>query len=254
VVSQWLNMGIAQAISQYVLERNVELQRQASEHLGFIAHELRNPLTAARFALQRLKLKELSQGGRTVDLLERNLKRTADMIDSALTHASLKLGVTIQPEPVHLAGLLEEIRLDAAVEAHNKGIEIEVAISEDLVLEADPRLLRSAIANLLLNAVKFSPAEGHVAVSVRRHEGRLLFEVSDSCGGLPTGKVEELFAPLVQRAENRSGFGLGLAIALQAAEAHNGTIKVTDFPGRGCSFVIDLPDRTAAPRDPAQKP
>jgi signal transduction histidine kinase len=248
VVARWLNTGIAQAVSQYALERNLEIQRQASEHLGFMAHELRDPLSAARLALHRLRLQELSQGGRTVDLLERNLKRTADMIDTTLTHASLKLGVAVRPEPLRLRDFLDEIRLDSAAEAQIKHIEIQLSVPEDLVLEADPRLLRSAVTNLMLNAVKFTPPEGHVSVSVRRHEGRLLIEVSDSCGGLPPGKVEELFAPLVQRAENRTGFGLGLSIALQATEAHNGTIRVTDLPGHGCVFIIDLPDRTVAPK------
>lgn len=57
--------------------------------------------------------------------------------------------------------------------------------------------------------------------------------------------MEELFNPLVQRGENRTGFGLGLGIALQAAEAHNGTIKVRDMPGQGCAFTIDLPSTGA---------
>jgi signal transduction histidine kinase len=244
VVARWLNAGIAQAVSQYALERNLEIQRQASEHLGFIAHELRDPLSAARLALQRLRLQELSQGGRTVDLLERNLKRTADLIDTTLTHASMKLGVAVRPEPLRLRDFLEEIRLDSAGEAQVKDIEVRLSVPEDLVLQADPRLLRSAVTNLLLNAIKFTPQEGSVSVSVRRHDGRLLIEVADSCGGLPPGKVEELFAPLVQRAENRSGFGLGLSISLQATEAHNGTIRVNDLPGHGCVFIIDLPDRT----------
>jgi signal transduction histidine kinase len=69
---------------------------------------------------------------------------------------------------------------------------------------------------------------------------------------VPPGKAEELFAPLVQRGENRSGFGLGLSIALQAAEAHNGTIKVRDVPGTGCTFVLDLPS-TAHPNGGATK-
>jgi signal transduction histidine kinase len=247
VVARWLNTGIAQAVSQYALERNLEIQRQASEHLGFIAHELRDPLSAARLALDRLRLQELSRGGRAVDLLERNLKRAAEMIDTTLIHASLKLGVSVHPEPLRLRDFLEEIRLDSAGEAQIKNIEIQLSVPEDLVIEADPRLMRSAVANLVLNAVKFTPPGGAVSVTVRRRDGRLLIEVSDSCGGLPPGKVEELFAPLVQRAENRSGFGLGLAISLQATEAHNGTIRVTDLPGHGCVFIMDLPDRTMAP-------
>jgi len=70
--------------------------------------------------------------------------------------------------------------------------------------------------------------------------------VTDGCGGLPPGKAEELFDPLVQRSADRSGFGLGLGIALQAAEAHNGTIRVRDLPGQGCEFTIDVP--SIAPR------
>jgi signal transduction histidine kinase len=74
-----------------------------------------------------------------------------------------------------------------------------------------------------------------------------MIEVADGCGGLAPGKAEELFTPLVQRGEDRSGFGLGLSIALQAAEAHNGTIKVRDVPGTGCAFVIDLRAMIRAP-------
>jgi len=87
-----------------------------------------------------------------------------------------------------------------------------------------------------------------VVVSAARSEGRLTIEVRDSCGGLPPGKAEELFDPLVQRSADRSGFGLGLGIALQAAESHNGTIKVRDLPGDGCAFVIDLPSTATAAR------
>jgi signal transduction histidine kinase len=69
----------------------------------------------------------------------------------------------------------------------------------------------------------------------------LCIEVADQCGGLPPGRAEELFTPLVQRHGDRSGFGLGLAIVLQAAEAHGGTAKVHDVPHVGCVFSLDLP-------------
>ena len=72
LVVKWLNVGISNAVSQYVKERDVELQRQSSEHLGFIAHELRNPLGSARLAFERLRRKELQQlkESRTVDMLD----------------------------------------------------------------------------------------------------------------------------------------------------------------------------------------
>ena len=89
VISRWINSGIADAVAQYVKRRDSERDRQTSEHLGFIAHELRNPLSAARAAVQRLRNNERA-GGRATELLERSLRRASDMIDNALSHASIQ--------------------------------------------------------------------------------------------------------------------------------------------------------------------
>ena len=80
----------------------------------------------------------------------------------------------------------------------------------------------------------------------------MTIDVADACGGLPPGKVDDLFSPLVQRGENRSGFGLGLAIARQAVEAHGGRIggRAT-CPGTGCVFTIEL---GSSPRSSRNRP
>jgi len=239
VVVKFLNAGIADAVSQYVRHRDLETQRQTSEHLGFIAHELRNPLGAAQLAFRRLRgeLKE----SRTVEILDRNLRQTADMIDRVLSHTSLKMGIEAQLTPIALDAFLREIEVNAAIEAQGRKITTVVSVPAGLTIDADARLLRSAVSNLLQNALKFSHEDSTVSVTAARTDGRITIEVMDACGGLPPGKAAELFSPLVQRSENRSGFGFGLAIALQAAEAHNGTIRVRDMPGVGCAFIIDLP-------------
>ena len=72
-------------------------------------------------------------------------------------------------------------------------------------------------------------------------DGRVVIEVEDCCGGLPPGKVEEAFAPFVRLDNRQTGFGLGLAIAKQAVDAHGGSIRVQDLPGKGCIFVLELP-------------
>jgi len=246
IVAQWLNAGIAEAVAQYSKQRDLELQRQASEHLGFIAHELRNSLTAPLLAFKRLQTGVLAQGGRPVDQLERGLRRTREMIDSTLLHASMQLGIELKPEAVALLPFLFDAELDVGAEAQAREIQTMMSAPADLDIRADPRLLKSAVLNLLHNAVKFSHPGGTVSVTAQSARGHVTIDVTDSCGGLPPGKVEELFAPLVQRGDNRSGFGLGLAIAMHAVQAHGGTIEVRDMPGDGCVFSIRLPQAGGA--------
>jgi signal transduction histidine kinase len=245
VIARWLNSGIADALAQYVKRRDQERDRQASEHLGFIAHELRNPLSVARAALQRLRGRELAAGGGTVELLARGLRRAGDMIDKTLSHASLNLGVDPNRERIALPDLFHDIQLDAAVDAQARDIQLSVAAPRGAMVSADPRLLRSAVFNLVQNALKFSSAGSAVSVTAQAAPERVTIEVADSCGGLPPGKIDDLFAPLVQRGEDRSGFGLGLAIARQAVEAHGGSIQVQNVPGSGCVFRVELPQPEA---------
>lgn len=142
-----------------------------------------------------------------------------------------------------LKPFLDSLVFDNSTQAETKGIDVQIDASADLMIEADARLLRSAVANLVQNALKFSVEKSRLHVRAYRREGRVLIEVEDGCGGLPPGRAEDLFSPLVQRGQDRTGFGFGLAIAMQSAEAHGGTLKVRDLPGRGCVFVVDLPDQ-----------
>jgi len=243
VVTRAVNGGIASALSQYMNVRDAELRRQMSEHLGFIAHEVRNPLSSARMAFNILQKRELAGGGRVVDLLERTLKRTGDVIDNALNETWLSLGAMPRFEAVSLRKALDELASDCAAEAQHKGIDVVIASDGDLVIDADVRLLRSALANLLQNALKFSQPSSTLHIRANRGQGRVLIEIEDACGGLPEGRTEDLFKPLVQRGSDLSGYGLGLAIAQQATRAHDGTLTVRDLPGKGCIFTLDLPAR-----------
>jgi signal transduction histidine kinase len=108
-------------------------------------------------------------------------------------------------------------------------------------VEVDRHLIASALANLVQNGIKFTPPKGSVTVSVRLKGDRVLIEVSDECGGLPAGKADSLFRAYVQTHRDRSGLGLGLALARQSVEANGGLLRVQDIPGTGCVFTVDLP-------------
>jgi len=244
--------GIARAVSQYAHERDAELLRQANEHFAFIAHELRNPLSSAMAALQLLTVQgHLPANSRTVGALERGLHHTSELIEQTLKVARLASGIELDRQPTTLRALIDDVEIGAFPSAEAKGIELRVKLQDDGVLEVDTRLIRSALGNLLYNAVKYSHAGSVVELRGSLANQRAVLEVEDSCGGLAPGKVEAAFAPFVRFDKNQSGFGLGLAIARQAVDAHGGSIRVQNLPGKGCIFILELPFGTAplAPRE-----
>jgi signal transduction histidine kinase len=93
------------------------------------------------------------------------------------------------------------------------------------------------------NAIKFSLEGGRVTLRARALEDRVLFEVEDSCAGMPDDLLPKLFQPFVQENADRSGFGLGLSIVKRAVEAHHGSVRVVNRTNEGCTFVLDLPLR-----------
>lgn len=234
--------GIAEAVSEYQRQRDAELQRHMNEHFAFIAHELRNPLGSAIAAVGMLERKgQLNTSDRFAQVLNRGLQRMNELIGSSLRSAQISTGITLVREPVTLTALLEEMGMAAAASAEQRDIALTFHVENDVTVSVDLRLVTSALSNLVRNAVKFSHDGGAVEVRARGSADRVVIEVEDTCGGLPPGAVQQLFAPFAQLGTDRSGFGLGLAIAKQAADAHEGVIRVQDLPGKGCIFVLELP-------------
>jgi signal transduction histidine kinase len=240
VLLQLLYAGTAEAVAAYVQRRNEEAQRQAGEHLAFIAHELRNPLGSARTALALLRRTALASGGKLVELLDRNLAQLRELVDQVLT-AQQASRIEVRWERLVLQDVLAKAAEELEPEAENKGVRLALDVEDGLVIEGDRRLLHSVATNLVSNAVKFSRPGGTIMIRGRRQEDRAIVEVEDACGGLPDGSPADLFKPYVQRGQDRSGLGLGLAIVKQAIEAHGGAIDVRNQPGAGCVFIVAVP-------------
>ncbi len=245
-LNRCLDEAIAGAVTEYSRLRERSQGERETERLGALAHELRNRLSAAMMGFEALKSGRVGVGGSTAALIDRNLRGLRDLIDRSLAEVRLEAGIACQ-QRIAVAELIEEIELDASLEASAMEVELIVApVAEGLVVTGDRPLLAAAVINLLQNAFKFSHAHGQVTLKTTATAERVRFEIEDSCGGLPPGKAEELFHPFTQRSANRRGLGLGLSISRRGVEASGGEVRVRNLPGKGCIFTIDLPRRAPA--------
>jgi signal transduction histidine kinase len=235
--------GAAIAASEYVRRRETDLLHREAEHAGFLAHEVRNSLASARFAFDLLKRRDFADPAPLVAIVDGGLRQASARIDDALAGARVRGGV-VSPVRVYVKLMLDEIAAQLRPQAEARQIEIATTAEHDLSLHTDARLLRSALENLASNGVKFSRQGGGVALRAHGQGERMLFEIADSCGGVDESAVERLFRPFVQAGEERSGFGLGLALARECAEAQGGSLKITNVPGHGCIFTLELPLQT----------
>lgn len=241
-LNRCLDEAIAQAVTEYARQRDLSHPRGAARH-GFFVHEQRNLVHNAILAFEVLKTGTVGIGGSTGKVLGRNLIALRDLIDRSVVEVRLEAGLHHR-QRVMLAQFVEEAGLAARIEAEARGLHLSVSpVEPGVAIDVDRQLIAAALANLLHNAFKFSRAHGHVMLrtDTTTLAGRVLIEVEDECGGLPPGRAEDLFRPFAQRSTDRSGLGLGLAIAREGVEVNGGTIRAGNLPGSGCVFTIDLP-------------
>ncbi|HEY2941463.1 MAG TPA: HAMP domain-containing sensor histidine kinase [Vicinamibacteria bacterium] len=239
-LNRCLDEAMAEAISEFGRQRELSISDDETERLGVFAHELRNLLSNSMLAFEVLKGGSVGVGGSTGTLLGRNLTRMRDLIDRSLAEVRLKAGIK-RREPVLLTEFIEEVEVAASIEATARGLELTVTpVPPGVSVEVDRQILAAAVANLLQNACKFTRPGGHVLVRTHADADRVSIAIEDECGGL-AGRPEDLFALFEQRSKDRSGLGLGLAIARQGVSANGGEINVRNIAGRGCIFTVELP-------------
>ena len=249
-----LDSAIAEAVTAYeaLTDRNVAAREV--EHLGTLAHELRNALAVAVSTVELLKLNLIGFIGRAPTTLERALRRMRDLIDRSMAEVRLRASLEPQWEQVRLADVFDYVNMTAAIDAQPRALIIRWDVEPSLHVEADRQLLVSAVTNLVQNALKYSRRGGTIEIRAVRAGGCVVIEVEDACGGLPDGAVERLFEVYVQAGRDRSGLGLGLPIVVRSIRALEGHVRVRNLPGKGCVFAIAVPNSRADARSSALQP
>jgi signal transduction histidine kinase len=240
-LNRCLDIAIAGAVTGYQSHRNIQEVKRENEHVGFLAHELRNALSTINISLQLIRRGTVGFSGSTGHVLDQGLKRIATLIDRSLMEVRLNVDPYIHVETINLLQLVDQICVTAEIQAQSKSQIIELQIDPTLVVKADQELFYSALSNIIQNALKYTRTHGKVLARGESVGKQLIIEVEDECGGLSSVVTSDLFEPFQQRHENREGLGLGLTIAQRAITLNRGTIDVVNLPGKGCIFRITLP-------------
>jgi two-component system, OmpR family, sensor histidine kinase KdpD len=209
--------------------------------LRAVSHDLRSPLTGIRTAIGALRNPTLSLSsedrGELLETIELESSRLGRLVGDLLDLSRLEAGAA--PPDVEAWDLADLIRQTVdTLDGHGR---VEVA-GETPVVEVDASQFQRALANLIENALKFSPAGASVHVRVTATRKEAIIRVVDQGPGLEPGELERVFDPFHRRVgDPRAGAGLGLAIARGFVEANGGRVWAESRPGQGATFAIALP-------------
>jgi signal transduction histidine kinase len=245
-LNRCLDNAIADAVTEFSAHREMSISRQRSdgenERLGILVHELRNSLQTVTLAFRALESGQVPMAGSTGALMKRGLATLSRLLDRSLGEVRVQACATDLTHAFPLAAFIADARSIASLAANARGCELRVPeVDASVAIAGNRDHLLAALVNLLQNALKFT--HPHTAVTLHAYTAgdRVSIDVKDHCGGLPPGFSEKMFRPFTQGDFDRSGLGLGLAIAQRTVEAEGGSLTVRDVPGTGCVFTMSLP-------------
>lgn len=225
----------------------IEADRYKNEFLATLAHELRNPLAPIQTGLTLLKIGAPEQAPRVFSMMERQLGHMVRLIDDLLDVSRISHGkVILKRTRVELAAIIE-----SAVETSRPLINagrhrLTVTIPGNIVcLHADATRVAQVVSNLLNNAAKYTPQGGDIELVAEVIGSEVMIRIADTGIGIPStmiSKIFELFTQVDGAERSQGGLGVGLALAKQLAELHEGRIEVqSPWKERGSAFTLHLP-------------
>ncbi len=235
-------------------EQIEKLVNTQSRLLKDISHELRSPLARMTVALELARQRTGGEAEGVLDRISLEASRMNELIGSLTTIARLESGAGAIRKRVQLEEIVEEVARDADFEAQARNCRVEAEILDELPIEGDPALLRSAIENVVRNATRYTREGTTVKVRAekvqRQNSSQALINVTDYGPGVPEEALERIFEPFYRiddaRGRSTGGVGLGLAITDQAVRLHGGSVTASNLPEGGLSVEIRLPLQSMA--------
>ena len=228
---------------------DLELAREQSRQLtADVAHELRTPLTNIQGYLEAIKDGVVDANDETIETLHSQTVHLANLVEDLRIVAIADAGALAlnksfdSPVPV-----IEDTVLNFAQRAREQGIDLSVSTAATgLRIEFDETRLRQIVTNLVENALIHTPNDGSVVVEISGSDDELKMSVSDTGAGIPGNDLPHIFDQFYRADPSRNratgGAGLGLTIVKRLVEAHGGTVTVASSPGEGTTFTITLPN------------
>jgi heavy metal sensor kinase len=214
------------------------------------AHELRTPLNAMRSRIDVTleKPREPEEYRRILGEMAAEVESLSSSVHAMLRLAQSEAG--LQPEqrvPVEISSLLAEVVEFFQPLAADAGLQLSLQPADPVTVPGDPTWLHQLFANLLHNAVKYTPPGGRIEVAIAPEEERVAVMVRDTGVGIDPEQAASVFEPFQRVGPQReaSGVGLGLPLAREIARAHGGEIALESEPGNGSTFTVRLPAASA---------
>jgi signal transduction histidine kinase len=232
------------------VRRELRLSRLKSDFVANVSHELKTPLALIRLFAETLELGRVPSEDKKTQyhrIINKESRRLTQLINNILDFSRIEAGrKEYRLVRSDLAAVVRDV-VDAyrfQIEQHGFALDLDVA--EDLPeMRIDPEAISQALINLLNNAIKYSPEEKSIRVSVRSEAGRVLVSVADRGIGIPKAEQKRIFEkfyrardPLLRSIE---GSGLGLSMVKHIVKGHGGTVSVSSRVGHGATFTIALP-------------
>jgi NtrC-family two-component system sensor histidine kinase KinB len=230
-------------------------ERARTNLIATLSHELKTPLTSLAIGVDLLSESPGNGAARTGEIVETirddiaRLRSIADSLMDASRKSAARIGV--ERRAIQLERVVREVCRPLALQAGEKGIAIRLALDcgQSVPIWGDPIKLPWVISNLVGNALRYTPAGGTIAVGLEREGKVARVQVTDTGSGIDPEVLPRIFEPYAQFPDGRTDMGsagLGLYIAKEIVEAHNGRIFVRSERGKGSTFTVEIPLREEA--------